>query len=185
MDFVSFERHRLKPRYLKPLPASRVLALDKIVASHQIGSSLREARAVDFIHMPSKSRLFPALDPSDLIGIRMVAEKTGEIRRFHDFLFVEEVPFVHMPYSSWINRELQADRPGAHTRPFGRPAKPSSPGVKANLFFCGLERLQVGDDSGRIRVCHAVLRHGRGRWLSGRSKSFRKKPDPLSRGQKG
>ena len=90
----SHEDQRL-PSDFKPFPATRVLALDKVVSPQQIRPGFLKFRTVALVGVSPQGFLLGALNPADLVGGRLPAEMAGKIGRLGNFFFVEKVSFFH------------------------------------------------------------------------------------------
>lgn len=94
MGFISHEDQRL-PGDFKSFPATRVLALDKVITPQHVRLDLLELRPVALIGVSTQVFLLGALNPSDLIGGRLATEMAGKIGRLGNFFFVEKVSLFH------------------------------------------------------------------------------------------
>lgn len=86
---------RLEAGNLKAFPASRVFALNEIVAPQHVRPSFFKARAVPFIGRPAQSLLLRAHQPSDIVRCGLMAKEAGEVGRLQDFVFVKKLVLLH------------------------------------------------------------------------------------------
>lgn len=96
-DPASKINDRLETRYLKPLPAARILALHQIIAPDHVRLPLAESQAILFRRPSAKSLFLCAHHPAYLVGLALPAMQTGKLSGLDRFLLVEEIAFFHKP----------------------------------------------------------------------------------------